>query len=335
MAGARVEDEVKVSISRKLNPSELLHAAVVLVLTDEGFSIPTDPAREARKTAEKLLEWSSENKAAWYEFAHKLITSLLGCFETHTNLSRIKKQREKMWEKFHKMRSSESFTLDWDSFLTKKAAVCVEACPIFYQFITDSLMEELIKLRFPVAVIQSRTKEVSIDYQEKNGARYSAGYIIRSLKKKLARSARKNKEELMRSLDDMVEDSPEECTDESSDWTKSVDRGGLIHVSDIVYCVFESMELVIRRYFSTEMARTTGLLNVVDKILDDEDVLFAWSIVSASWVEEKLELLRLIAEQYVTMRGFSFASSIMERYKKRERKGVQKSKGVRKQLQTS
>ena len=120
MAETRFQAKIQATICGKLNPSELLHTAVVLVLKDDGFAILLTPAREARKSAETLLEWSSdsENKVAWYEFANKLITSLLGCFKTHINQRRIQKKREKMWEKFHNLRSSESFTTDWVTLLT-------------------------------------------------------------------------------------------------------------------------------------------------------------------------------------------------------------------------
>ena len=37
-----------------LKHPEIVHSAVVLVLKDEGFSLPTVPAQMARQTAEKL-----------------------------------------------------------------------------------------------------------------------------------------------------------------------------------------------------------------------------------------------------------------------------------------
>ncbi len=48
----------------------------------------------------------------------------------------------------------------------------------FYQHITDSMMKELIKLEFPVdmACEESTYSVDSLDYEEKNGLRYTAGY---------------------------------------------------------------------------------------------------------------------------------------------------------------
>ena len=71
----------------------------------------------------------------------------------------------------------------------------------------------------------------------------------------------------------------------------------------------------------------------MESITTDKDVLFYWSIISAEW-EEKEEhiLLRMLIGLWVTVGGFSFAKSMLERYKQAQKKTVQKSKGVRKQL---
>ena len=42
--------------------SELVRVAVTLILKDEGFGLPSTPASSARVTAEKLLEWSSQQE---------------------------------------------------------------------------------------------------------------------------------------------------------------------------------------------------------------------------------------------------------------------------------
>ena len=179
--------------STDLNLSKLVRSSITLVLKDEGFSIPSAPAKRARRGAEIVLEWSDSNKVAWDLFSAKLFSDLNNCFESHTKLGKIKKQREKMWEKYHKLRSSESFTTRWTTVLTQ--AKCEYAGPIFYQYVTDSVMAEVIKLRFPVSEV-SLPEEVSIDDIEKKGLRYTVGSVIRSLKKKVARSGHIKKKEL-------------------------------------------------------------------------------------------------------------------------------------------
>ena len=311
-----------------LKHPEIVHSAVVLVLKDEGFSLPTVPAQMARQTAEKLLEWNSENKAAWQSFSESLVNTLSTCFEKDVVLGRIGKQRERMWSRYHKVRTHQSFRNTWITFL--KAVGC-EADPIFYQFVTDSVMELLIKLQYPV-VSTSSTDEVCLDNTEQNAVRYIAGYSIRSLKKKMGRLKLVNKDELIKCLEEMVEN--ERSTHHSADWIKSVDRGGLVHVDDMTYTVFVEIELVTRRYLNSKSARDVNMSSIVELIMVDEDVLFSWSIVAAGWENETSEvLLRLIAKHFITLRGFSFAKSIMELYKKKVKQTVQKSKGLRKQLQ--
>lgn len=41
----------------------------------------------------------------------------------------------------------------------------------------------------------------------------------------------------------------------------------------------------------------------------------------------------MIAEHWLTLRGFSLASAFIEKYKQQAKKNVQKSKGIRNQLQ--
>lgn len=45
--------------------------------------------------------------------------------------------------------------------------------------------------------------------------------------------------------------------------------------------------------------------------------------------ETHVELLKMIAELYLTMRGFAFASTLIEKYKQREKRSTQKSKSLR------
>ena len=55
----------------------------------------------------------------------------------------------------------------------------------FYQFVTDTLMEELIKHHFPVAAAKNEQHDAPLDYEEVNTLRYTAGYVTRALTKKV------------------------------------------------------------------------------------------------------------------------------------------------------
>ena len=115
-----------------------------------------------------------------------------------------------------------------------------------------------------------------------------------------------------------------------------MDRGGLIHIDDTVYSLFAEIELVVRKCIKSQSVQNVIMPSTVDSIIEDENVLFAWGLVSGNWEQDTADiLLRMIASQWVNMRGFSFAKFLLERYKQNSKLTVQKSKGLRKQLQKS
>ena len=66
------------------------------------------------------------------------------------------------------------------------------------------------------------------------------------------------------------------------------------------------------------------------------EFLFYWTIASADFEIDDDEvhnvLLKMIVELYVTMRGFSYASMWMEKYKKSSKKPTQRSNSLRRDL---
>ena len=60
---------------------------------------------------------------------------------------------------------------------------------------------------------------------------------------------------------------------------------------------------------------------------------FIGALVAADWGEEDAQsLISLIIDQWITVRGFSYASTRVEEFKKSRKKSVQKLKGLHKQL---
>ena len=62
----------------------------------------------------------------------------------------------------------------------------------------------------------------------------------------------------------------------------------------------------------------------------DDDVLFNWTMTGS----DDENLLQQIIKLWVTIRGFSFAKSIMEKYKQESKKSMEKSKGLHTKLFT-
>ena len=95
------------------------------------------------------------------------------------------------------------------------------------------------------------------------------------------------------------------------------------------------MEMELRKHLTTANATCGSSIKdiALQQIMQNEDVLFYWSITSVNWdTAESNELLKLIVDHWITVRGFSFASGFMENFKKSIKKSTQKSKGLRKKL---
>ena len=122
---------------------------------------------------------------------------------------------------------------------------------------------------------------------------------------------------------------------QSEEWTDLVDRGGLVHLSDDIFLIFAAMEAVVKTHFKIDNPSLLKELKEKMKsdVLQNENVLFYWSMIAANWVEnEAEELLSMIVDQWITIRGFSFSSSFNEKYKREQAKTLEKSKGIRKNL---
>ncbi len=80
--------------------------------------------------------------------------------------------------------------------------------------------------------------------------------------------------------------------------------------------------------------KETFMQNVHDRVADNEDVQFYWAVLSQDIDDPNhdQELLGEIIKLWVTVRGFSMTATWMEIYKKKEKKTVQKSTGLRKSI---
>ena len=154
-------------------------------------------------------------------------------------------RREKMCEKFYQLRSTDEFALSWKTFLQLSGT---EASPTLYQHITDLVFNHLISTNYTTQVPATPTEATAstIDYKEKNAIRYIAGYITRSVYRKLNDSKHHLKDELCLCLAELNDVDPEDMQDESKDWMEKIDRGGLKHVPDMMYMMFVSIEDELR-----------------------------------------------------------------------------------------
>ena len=237
-----------------------------------------------------------------------------------------------MWELFFKLRTSSYFEYMWKEFLT---GCGTDTSPTVYQHVTDTVFKDMISMQFPVAAQMegSTHHEVQLDYKEKNALRYVGGYVTRALYQKLQKSKHLMKKELCACLTEMNDVDPDEMHDESDDWMNTIDRGSLKHITNMVYMLFVSVELVLRKHLQGDQP---SLTTVKEKAIEDEDVQFYWSVISSNWEEESATvLLEMIIDMWIKIRGHSTARAWLEQYKLNQKTSIQKSKGIRKQLISS
>ena len=78
---------------------------------------------------------------------------------------------------------------------------------IFYQYLTDNIFRQLIKIKFPAdATVQPANQyNVDLTFEEASGLCYAAGYVCRALKNKFATDS-----EFVECIDELVKDGSDE-----------------------------------------------------------------------------------------------------------------------------
>ena len=166
---------------------------------------------------------------------------------------------------------------------------------------------------------------------EKSALRYVAGYVCRKVRDNLKKSNCKvsNKDSMIQCLEEISG-----ATDEDRDaeeWTRLIDRGGLWQMNDDVFSLFVVMEEEIRQKLTKDSAsklKEGTKAEILDGLLQNEDLLFQWCFVVRTTVDNESSpiLLKQIAELYLTVRGFAFATSCLELYKQAHKKHCKRKK---------
>lgn len=308
----------------------LFRGAITEILLDESFTIETPETKACLSLARKfiaLLSCDSIQHRQFADWIYAKLSSILDKAKSGQNVN-----EDHLWQKFHSFRSSEECCRKWKSILSE---VDLTPYPMFYQHMTQELFELIIGKKLKIKETVSTESTVTLSTEEENVVRYIGGYVIRMLKKAL--HSPKDKE-IMDTLDMLTKSSEQSISHDhgSEQWTKALDRGGLIHISDEAFECFCAIEVGIRRHLN--MANIDDMDNsfrsrLVSDLVDDSDVQFSWCIVGHEMDEEcSTECLEMIVNKWITIRGFSFAKSMVELYKQECKKSTQKSKGLRGKL---
>ena len=135
-------------------------------LNDERFCISTVYIIRMSFSASNNLHDGSP--ACVYMCVHRLRTHGTG-LET-SNFLRFT-ERGKMWSALHQLRNSATYKTLLSNFLKSQE----EADPIFYQYVGDHMVKDLVKKRYVIHEREPLPSDESLSYEEKNALRYTAG----------------------------------------------------------------------------------------------------------------------------------------------------------------
>ena len=154
---------------------------------------------------------------------------------------------------------------------------------------------------------------------DRNALRYIAGFVCRHLRKQLERGSHEQKEELILCLMDLTAEKDPDALNTDEEWTLRVDRGGLWYVKNTTHLLFVAIEEEVRKHLKQLKSDSCQKSTIVSSVVTNEEVEFYWLITQADFDvgdEDTYKiLLQKIVELYLTVRGFSYASNLVEKFK--------------------
>ena len=228
-----------------------------------------------------------------------------------------------MWKEFNSFIFSSAYKERWISLLDSLGMQNVLHLPgiaIISQHVARIILETLVtKLVSQDTTADDMASELTSD--EEQTVRFTAGYIVKLLKKKLS-----DIPQYMDILNSMHEDDDEMGDDFLSytkEWISRVDRGGLHKVNDETFLLFQWMELTIRKFLQGCSIDIDG---AISEIISSDNVMACWSLIASSLEDDDSDrLLCKIAEKWITVQGFSYAGNLLEQYKKIVKQSTTKS----------
>ena len=236
------------------------------------------------------------------------IAAVLG----HTDLQSMSKRRERMWTMYYEFRSSKLKRL-WTTVVTHLQLPLKYNDPWLVQVLSRHFLEKLILVKNPVSHPSSIVKPLTAD--EHQVLRYVAGYVLVSIRKEYSKNSALV-EWINQQTD--VDDSPRGSFIEFTKiWIEKVNRGGLFLVSDCVYELFHAMEQVLRQFLSRIPEKShLDKEKAISAMIEDNEIQFYFSVLSCDIdTETSQRVLEDMIRLWITTRGNSYASAIVEQYK--------------------
>ena len=287
--------------------ADLVKEVLLSILKDDGFTIPTAEAKLCLEISRSLLELFSQNTVSCHTHSVWLVAELNGV------ITQAKKRRsdllnqEKLWSTYYQLLTSKTFQQKWEKFLS---TVKLPQEPLLYQYVTAETFELLIKEKFSSSNDTSLDESVTntLTFEEENAVRYVGGYVIRVINQKVKNVS------IQKVLDELKSD--EDTNGPAEEWISTIDRGGLTKITPEAYRCFRSIEMCIRHHLVISKAREMNesfKQDVHEVILNDDDVLFSWCLAGQIEGDAAADkCLSMIVDKWITIRGFSFAKTVLE-----------------------
>ena len=81
-----------------------------------------------------------------------------------------------------------------------------------------------------------------------------------------------------------------------------MDRGGIKHISDRVYMLLCSMEKEFRHHIPQFTSENEEIIDTVaQRIMENDDIIFYWSVIAANWEPQEAAVLLRASEQASTL----------------------------------
>ena len=315
-----------------------MRRVLVSVGGGEKFSLDTPRAILARQAAKFILD---AEKTIVDSFCDKLATQIQTLVQAvkSSNYKSFGTTQERLWKKFAVVRDS-NLKAVWDELWLNLDDSTFHKDPLLMQHCNTKVFEQIVKSNFSLPEAACNNSSQLTD-DEENGLRYAAGFVIRSVRKKIAKAHHPYKSGMLAVLALLKEESDDstgggDYLSYTKTWIEKVNRGGLFLISDDTHLLFQAMEYATRSCLS--LKPTIPHLNLdkekaIKTILEDPDVEFHWSHLTGSHEERVCtELIQRIIGQWLTIRGFSSAAAFMEDYKHAQHVTLKAKKALRKEL---
>lgn len=319
--------------------SPYIHTAIAYDVTQRILNSKQFQSIESQSALTRILEWAEEDQLTFSLFFQQLYGALKTQVGKALKLANI---HVSLVKAFNAVLFSNTYRVFWANLTTEAKAP--HSLIAGYQITYDLYLTILLDSRTSTSSITSSDilEPAELTPDEKAAIRYVGGYIIKRTIKYITEKAIDNKEACLYTTFHLLEDpeSSDKAVDimELQNWSKIVDRGGLHQCTNEFHLLLMEIEKNVK-LCCCERTLTNELpfMELKENLLKNQFIMNLWTscIDDTSPDEVMTELLKIILDQYLKIRGFAYAAHFMERYKYSHQKNVVKTKSLRTKLQNS